>query len=55
MHLTASRASENDVGRAGFEARSRLDDWQALTITLFAEAGAEPVEGKIAVGNVIRP
>jgi N-acetylmuramoyl-L-alanine amidase len=34
--------------------RNGLDDLQALALTLFFEAGGEPVEGAIAVGCVIR-
>lgn len=34
--------------------RDSLDDFAALTITLFGEAGGEPIEGKVAVGHVIR-
>lgn len=36
------------------EVRAGVDDIQAVAITLMYEAGGEPVEGKIAVGNVIR-
>jgi hypothetical protein len=36
------------------EVRVALDDFTALTITLFGETSGEPIEGKIAVGNVIR-
>jgi N-acetylmuramoyl-L-alanine amidase len=36
------------------ELRGRLNDVDALAITLFGEARGEPVEGRIAVGCVIR-
>lgn len=36
------------------EVRAALDDFTALTITLFGETSGEPIEGKVAVGNVIR-
>ena len=34
--------------------RGRLSDHIALALTLFGEAAGEPVESRIAVGNVIR-
>lgn len=36
------------------QTRAALTDFGALTITLFGETAIEPIEGKIAVGNVIR-
>ena len=36
------------------QVRAALDDWQALTLTLYGEASAEPIEGKVAVGCVVR-
>jgi spore germination cell wall hydrolase CwlJ-like protein len=36
------------------ETRDRLSDFGALAITLYGEARSEPVEGRIAVGSVIR-
>lgn len=34
--------------------RASIDDLGAVALTLMFEAGSEPVEGRIAVGNVIR-
>ena len=36
------------------ELRKRLSDREALAFTLFGEARGEPIEGRIAVGSVIR-
>jgi N-acetylmuramoyl-L-alanine amidase len=36
------------------EIRAALSDTQALAVTLYGEARSEPVEGRIAVGNVVR-
>lgn len=36
------------------EIRAALNDLDVLTLTLFGEARGEPVEGRIAVGSVIR-
>jgi spore germination cell wall hydrolase CwlJ-like protein len=36
------------------EVRTKLTDFGALTITLFGEGRGEPVEGRIAIGSVIR-
>jgi spore germination cell wall hydrolase CwlJ-like protein len=34
--------------------RATVDDFQALALTLMFEGGGEPIEGRIAIGSVIR-